>query len=154
MIGVQSISNALLWMVIAAIPFQGMPILTCGCALPSGQASAEAAAPDQLASCCGKSQPAPVAKPSKPLACCQDSSASTERACSCGLNCRCKERASTPKQKALPIEHRTSADELAIGSLLALSMERGDIGSPQRHGLEVTCPLGADRCALLCRFLL
>lgn len=146
--------RALVWLAVAAMPFEALSIPTCACETRGrGQASShEPPANEQPSCCCGASQPQREA----PRESCRfgGSASDAKFRCDCGGGCLCarSERPSTP----LPVakETRSSSVSLTIPPVVAVLpiVDRPEGAWASRpSGLARTAP---ERCATLCRFVI
>ena len=150
-------SKLLLWLVAVAVPFQGIVAAPCSCAaeLTKPTDVAEGTCRRGAASCCSRKASPPVESPVATHSCCRRADSDEQRGgCRCRPSCRCNQGDKSPRPEQLPSENRSQAVDLVLQTAARFSLECGD---PELLGTQGPDPFslcGADRCILLCRFLL
>ena len=132
--------RALIWLAAIAVPLQGVPAESCGCAN-----SKVCCRKDTESNCC----------------CCRSAANAHEECCSahstcnCGRNCQCGK--STPPQPTVPpVENNSPAEKVVSDG--ASSVFIADVVLPeiaQSHcgaAIELGTATALDRCVFLCRF--
>lgn len=152
--------KALIWTMALAIPFQGLPALSCGCtasreavdASTLDQCANELAASSRCAghSCCSSTRHQAT------MCCCRGKAKCECHNCTCGLSCPCQQTKQSPPT-APPVEQRSLGKVLTLGLASASTAAAVPVTSSQRSITALaTCDAmsGAARCISLCRFTL
>ncbi len=152
----RTISKTLVCLLTALVPLQGFPSTACGCAAPAKPAADSHWASDQSPTCCCRRQASRGVEPPTALhSCCRPAAPDVKRTCcSCSVGCQCKKGDSSPRPKQLPLENRGRCCDQAAVPLVIFCLECGDPQTMESEGRKAVSLSAADRCVLLCRFLL
>ena len=148
-------SKALIWLLAALLPLQGLHIASCCCAAQVKVTAADAGASKHHATCCCCRERVSLPADPQPAthSCCRRADSHVKQTCCrCSAGCQCKKNDSSPRPKQIPPEHRTQINDLTTGPLVIFCLESGDPQTMEMEDLKVTSLSGADRCVLLCRF--
>lgn len=156
------IRHTFLWLAAVAVPIQGLPSVSCGCASArAGQSQIEASGGNDCCSdtaelvensCC-------AARSSKSdvdgCCCCRNGNRSST--CQCGDDCRCGK--STDPKPAVPPAPNTNTTQKITSIVLVTSAVGLYVTPPGREDdqgslTHIICVPAAQKCVHLCRFTL
>jgi hypothetical protein len=144
--------KALVWLAVAAMPFQTLPLASCGCGRGSHaldlRPSAVSEAPAHGGGCCQHQHA------SSPETCGLEGATNSTLPCNCPGGCLCQ-RSEEPASLSPEVkESRSAPVSLMVSQAvagLALAGEPQESSAVKPLGLVGTAP---ERCATLCRFVL
>ena len=150
------VARTLIWLAAIAVPVQGLPAASCGCAsdktsCKAGDACCCSAEIVRRGRCCCTTRQVGTAH-----SCCSKAAGGQESACKCGLNCQCG-KPKQPKPATPPVENNRT-EKVASNSFTTVSV--AIVYRPEttrrRDGrcAHVDVVTALDRCTSLCRFTL
>ncbi len=149
-------ARTLIWLAAIAVPIQGLPAASCGCA--SGKTSCKAAGARCCSTekvregcCCGAHWQVGTVP-----SCCGKAPSGHDSPCKCGFNCQCR-KGKLPKPATPPVAENQT-EKMADDSVSTVSVAIVYVSqtTPRRADPFVDADVLTvrDRCASLCRFML
>ena len=141
------VSNLLVWLLIAAVPLQGLAAVPCSCAAQAPPTVTDEASGQATACCCRQAEVDDVLAES----CCHRANSGDRcSGCCCGPSCQCNQDDSPLQPVQSAPENRSRATELALPSSALCSPQAVDPEPrlPGRPKADLTLRCGSLRLVL------
>lgn len=151
-------ARTLVWIAALAVPAQGLPGVSCGCA--GGEKCCQQERTSQCCCSAKKSRDGRCCCASRSSQtthlCCSEAQDHQDSGCTCGMTCQCNK---THQQHSAipPVENDHQMESVGGDLLTAISLDTVDEhqATPFPNATSADGTLGAlDRCVSLCRFTL